>query len=330
MQRYIDELLGHRADLEPDDLREGDRRRPRLRRPDRRARRARARGRAALLRARAHRPAPRREAVRGDQRAHRPRRRLGLARGLAAARRRRRRRRSSRLASCTRRPSCNVFIKIPGTDGGPHRDRGVDLRRRSRSTSRCCSRREQYLGAADALHARGRAPDRGRSRPGRAIGGLAVHQPLGRRGRRPGARTSFATGSGSRSAGAPTAPTASCSTPTRCQRLANEGARPQRLLWASTGTKDPDAPDTLYVEALAAPFTINTMPEKTLLAFAEHGDGRRAAARRRRRRRGDAGRLRRGRHRRRRARRPAAGGGRGGVRRLLARAARDGLRASSA
>ncbi len=57
----------------------------------------------------------------------------------------------------------------------------------------------------------------------------------------------------------------------RMQRLANEGARPQRLLWASTGTKDPDAPDTLYVEALAAPFTVNTMPEKTLLAFADHG-----------------------------------------------------------
>ncbi len=49
------------------------------------------------------------------------------------------------------------------------------------------------------------------------------------------------------------------------------GARPQRLLWASTGTKDPDASDTLYVEALAAPDTINTMPEKTLLAFADHG-----------------------------------------------------------
>ncbi len=55
------------------------------------------------------------------------------------------------------------------------------------------------------------------------------------------------------------------------QRLWNEGARPQRLLWASTGTKDPDASDVLYVEALAAPFTINTMPEPTLLAFAEHG-----------------------------------------------------------
>jgi transaldolase len=58
----------------------------------------------------------------------------------------------------------------------------------------------------------------------------------------------------------------------RWQRLANEGARPQRLLFASTGTKDPDAPDTLYVSALAAPFTINTMPDKTLLAFADHGE----------------------------------------------------------
>jgi len=57
----------------------------------------------------------------------------------------------------------------------------------------------------------------------------------------------------------------------RWQRLANEGARPQRLLWASTGTKDPGASDVLYVEALAAPFTVNTMPEKTLLAFADHG-----------------------------------------------------------
>jgi len=57
----------------------------------------------------------------------------------------------------------------------------------------------------------------------------------------------------------------------RWQKLANAGARPQRLLWASTGTKDPAASDTLYIEALAAPDTINTMPEKTLLAFAEHG-----------------------------------------------------------
>lgn len=57
----------------------------------------------------------------------------------------------------------------------------------------------------------------------------------------------------------------------RWQKLADAGARPQRLLWASTGTKDPAASDTLYLEALAAPDTINTIPEKTLLAFAEHG-----------------------------------------------------------
>ena len=57
----------------------------------------------------------------------------------------------------------------------------------------------------------------------------------------------------------------------RWQKLAKAGAHPQRLLWASTGTKDPAAPDTLYVEALAAPDTIDTIPEKTLQAFAEHG-----------------------------------------------------------
>jgi transaldolase len=58
----------------------------------------------------------------------------------------------------------------------------------------------------------------------------------------------------------------------RWQRAYNAGARPQRLLWASTGTKDPGAPDILYVKALAAPFTVNTMPEGTLGAFADHGD----------------------------------------------------------
>ena len=57
----------------------------------------------------------------------------------------------------------------------------------------------------------------------------------------------------------------------RWRKLADAGAQPQRLLWASTGTKDPDASATLYVEALAAPDTIDTIPEKTLLAFAEHG-----------------------------------------------------------
>jgi len=58
----------------------------------------------------------------------------------------------------------------------------------------------------------------------------------------------------------------------RFQRAANAGARAQRLLWASTGTKDPKASDILYVKALAAPFTVNTMPDGTLKAFAQHGE----------------------------------------------------------
>lgn len=58
----------------------------------------------------------------------------------------------------------------------------------------------------------------------------------------------------------------------RWQRAYNSGVRPQRLLWASTGTKDPQASDILYVKALAAPFTVNTIPEVTLKAFAEHGE----------------------------------------------------------
>jgi len=58
----------------------------------------------------------------------------------------------------------------------------------------------------------------------------------------------------------------------RFQRLANAGARAQRLLWASTGVKDPEASDILYITSLAAPNTVNTMPEGTLLAFANHGE----------------------------------------------------------
>ncbi|MEO6172707.1 MAG: transaldolase [Arenimonas sp.] len=57
----------------------------------------------------------------------------------------------------------------------------------------------------------------------------------------------------------------------RWKKLEQQGAHPQRLLWASTGSKDPKASDTLYIEALMAPNTINTMPEKTLRAFVDHG-----------------------------------------------------------
>jgi transaldolase len=58
----------------------------------------------------------------------------------------------------------------------------------------------------------------------------------------------------------------------RWKRTLNAGARVQRLLWASIGTKDPKVSDILYVRGLAAPFTVNTMPEATLKAFADHGE----------------------------------------------------------
>ena len=76
-------------------------------------------------------------------------------------------------------------------------------------------------------------------------------------------------GSPSRSARTP--PTASCSTRRGGKTLSAAGAQPQRLLWASTSTKDPNASDVLYIEALAAPDTINTIPDDTLRAFADHG-----------------------------------------------------------
>ncbi len=108
----------------------------------------------------------------------------------------------------------------------------------------------------------------------------------------------------------------------RWQRLENEGARPQRLLFASTGTKDPDLPTTKYVDELAAPNTVNTMPEETLLAYAEEGVLRGLAAGGRRRQRVAAGRVHGGRNRSRRPRPAAPDGGRQEVRGLLERPAR--------
>ncbi len=103
----------------------------------------------------------------------------------------------------------------------------------------------------------------------------------------------------------------------RWKDLEAKGARKQRMLWASTGTKDPKAPAGLYVEALAAPDTIDTMPEKTLLAFAaerqaqwRHGEGRRRCGRR-------AGSFCPRRHRCRRPRRSTAGGWRRIVRQVV-------------
>ena len=152
-------------------------------------------------------------------------------------------------------------------------DRGIDLRRRADQRdaavlARAVRRRRRGLSA------RHRAAHRRRARPARRIGRLAVRQPLGQGGERQGAGRAAQSPRHRDRAAAPTARIASCSPRRAGASSPRAGARPQRLLWASTGTKDPNAPDTLYVEALAAPDTIDTMPEKTLRAFAEHGKRR--------------------------------------------------------
>ena len=143
--------------------------------------------------------------------------------------------------------------------------------------------REQYHRGGRSLSARRRAAHRGRAQSGRRLGRLGVRQPLGRRGRGQGPGRTDAIGSVSPSPSAPTRRICELLASPRWQRAANAGARAQRLLWASTGTKDPKASDMLYVKALAAPFTVNTMPEGTLKAFADHGEvGELLAAGRRR------------------------------------------------
>ncbi len=161
----------------------------------------------------------------------------------------------------------NLFIKIPGTPAGiPAIEeaitRGVDV------NVTLLFSREQYLSAAQA-YVRGieRRMDAGLDPHVHSVASLfvsrwdvAVHDkvegPL---------RNRLGIAIAKRTYKAYNELLASY----RWRSLAERGAPPQRLLWASTGTKDPEAPATLYVEALAAPNTINTMPEKTLLALAE-------------------------------------------------------------
>ena len=164
---------------------------------------------------------------------------------------------------------CNVYIKIPGTEAGRTAIEesifaGVPI------NVTLLFSREQYLGAAEAFM-RGveRRIDAGLDPSVPSVASLFVSRwdvavadeaPAELRN-----RLGIAIGKRAYRAYRELLDSE------RMQRLANEGARPQRLLWASTGTKDPDASDTLYIEALAAPFTVNTMPEKTLLAVADHG-----------------------------------------------------------
>ena len=128
--------------------------------------------------------------------------------------------------------------------------------------------REQYLAAAEAFLRGVERRHRGGPESECGIGGIDLCEPLGRRGRSQSARTSAQPARYRHRHAYLSSAYRDVLNSQRWQRIYNAGARPQRLLWASTGTKDPKASDILYVKALAAPFTVNTMPEATLKALA--------------------------------------------------------------
>ncbi|OLE36009.1 MAG: transaldolase [Actinobacteria bacterium 13_1_20CM_3_68_9] len=176
----------------------------------------------------------------------------------------------AQVAELHSRADCNIFIKIPGTDAGREAIEESIFAGTPVNVTLLFST-EQYLGAAEA-YMRGleRRIEAGLNPAVPSVASIFVSRwdvaiadevPEELRNRLGIAVAKQAYGAYRELLDS-----------LRWQRLANEGARPQRLLFASTGTKDPNAPDVLYVEALAAPFTINTMPDTTLLAFADHGE----------------------------------------------------------
>jgi transaldolase len=163
----------------------------------------------------------------------------------------------------------NLFIKIPGTPEGRTAIEESIFAGVSINVTLLFSR-EQYLGAADAyMHGLERRVEAGLCPDVRSVASLFVSRwdkatmdkvP-------PGLRDKLGPAIGQQMYKAYRDVLES----DRWQRLENFGARAQRLLFASTGTKDPKASDVLYIAALAAPNTVDTMPEETLLAFAQHG-----------------------------------------------------------
>jgi transaldolase len=164
----------------------------------------------------------------------------------------------------------NLFIKIPGTPAGLPAIEEVIFRGVPVNVTLLFSR-EHYLAAADAyMKGIERRVEAGLNPAVASVASLFVSRwdaavidevPAGLR-----AKLGVAIGKQAYAA------YRDLIASDRAQRLANQGARTQRLLMASTGTKDPGASDVLYVENLAAPHTVNTMPENTLHAFADHGE----------------------------------------------------------
>jgi transaldolase len=163
----------------------------------------------------------------------------------------------------------NLFIKIPGTPEGLPAIEAAIFAGVPINVTLLFSR-EQYLAAAEAyLRGVERRIDAGLNPAVASVASLFVSRwDVAVAGKVPGELTNRL---GIAIARRTYKAYLQLLTSPRFQRAFNAGARPQRLLWASTGTKDPKADDTLYVKALAAPFTINTMPEGTLKAFGEHG-----------------------------------------------------------
>jgi transaldolase len=163
----------------------------------------------------------------------------------------------------------NLFIKIPGTPEGLPAIEAAIFAGVPINVTLLFSR-EQYLAAAEAyLRGVERRIDAGLNPAVASVASLFVSRwDVAVAGKVPGELTNRL---GIAIARRTYKAYLQLLTSPRLQRAFNAGARPQRLLWASTGTKDPKADDTLYVKALAAPFTVNTMPEGTLKAFGEHG-----------------------------------------------------------
>ena len=163
----------------------------------------------------------------------------------------------------------NLFIKIPGTPEGRAAIEEAIFAGVSVNVTLLFSR-EHYLGAADA-YMRGleRRVQAGLSPDVRSVASLFVSRwDKATMDKVPGElRDKLGPAIGTQAYKAYRDVLES----DRWQRLANVGARAQRLLFASTGTKDPKASDVLYIAALAAPNTVDTMPEETLLAFGQHG-----------------------------------------------------------
>jgi transaldolase len=169
----------------------------------------------------------------------------------------------------TRAGRPNLFIKIPGTkEGLPAIEEAIFAGIPINVT--LLFSREQYLAAAEAcLRGIERRIDAGLSPAVGSVASVFVSRwDSAVMGKVPDSlRDQLGIAIAKRTYGAYRALLAS----PRWQRVFNAGARPQRLLWASTGTKDPKASDVLYIKGLAAPFTVNTMPEGTLKALADHG-----------------------------------------------------------